>query len=86
MLNQRVERHGKQPHRKNPSQRPRMHARERVVSANSAEARKIEQRTKHRHTHGAERNQSVLDFSAGKIAGRDAADPDSDSNGRLQDS
>ncbi len=44
----------------------------------------IEQRAENRHPDRAERNQSVFDFAAGKISGRDAADSDADSDRGLQ--
>ena len=44
----------------------------------------IEERAEERHAYRAEWNQAVFDFSAGKIARREAAEADADPDGGLQ--
>ena len=46
-------------------------------------ARVVKQRAENRHANRANRNQPVLNLSSRKIAGREAAHADADSNRRL---
>src|ERR1700757_4545472 len=77
MLNQRVQWHSKKSAKESEqSKMPR--------SGTKRMARVIEQRAENRHANRTNRNQSVLDLPARKIASRKTSHADSDSHGRLQ--
>lgn len=77
MLNQRTERHGEEPPKKSEQRQVNAGAEGRMAGI-------IKKRGEHRHSQRAERDQSVFNFSAGKIPGRNASEPNSNSHSRLQ--
>ena len=77
MLNQSAHRHDKESSEETKQREMNRGRQHRLPGA-------VQKRAEHSHAHGAKRNQSILDFSAGKISRRHAADPDSQRHRRLQ--